>query len=91
VFETIRVYFWTLRQYGVSRMAPERVYVAQQRRLRRLLRHAGALSPFYREKFKGIDLTRCSLADLPITTKSELMEHFDQVVTDPDVKRADLD
>jgi hypothetical protein len=48
-------------------------------------------SAFYSEKFQGINLDRCALTDLPITTKSELMAHFDQVVTDPLVRRADLE
>jgi phenylacetate-coenzyme A ligase PaaK-like adenylate-forming protein len=60
-------------------------------RLRRLLRHAAQRSPFYREKFQGIDLGRCALVDLPVTTKGELMAHFDRVVTDPLVRRADLE
>jgi phenylacetate-coenzyme A ligase PaaK-like adenylate-forming protein len=60
-------------------------------RLRRLLRHAAQHSPFYAEKFRGIDLGHCALDDLPVTTKGEMMAHFDQVVTDPLVRRADLE
>src|SRR5262249_8663555 len=34
---------------------------------------------------------RCPLSELPPTNKAELMAHFDQVVTDPRVRRADLE
>jgi phenylacetate-CoA ligase len=89
--ETVRLALWTMLQFRASRAAPERVEALQARRLRRLLRHAADRSPFYRQKFKGIDLRACSLADLPVTTKGELMERFDEVVTDPGVRRADLE
>jgi phenylacetate-coenzyme A ligase PaaK-like adenylate-forming protein len=71
-------------------MTPEQVQDIQQSRLRKLLRKVMARSPFYRQKFQGIDLLRCRLSDLPITTKSELKEHLDEVVTDPGVTRESL-
>ena len=41
------------------RQTAEQVQDAQERRLRALLRHAVAHSPFYRKKYAGIDIERC--------------------------------
>jgi phenylacetate-coenzyme A ligase PaaK-like adenylate-forming protein len=62
----------------------------QEKRLRALLAHSVKHSPFYRRRFAGIDVERCALADLPILTKSEMMEHYDELVTDPRLNKADL-
>jgi phenylacetate-coenzyme A ligase PaaK-like adenylate-forming protein len=62
----------------------------REKRLRALLRHAADRSPFYKRRFAGIDLERCALSDLPTLTKSEMMENFDDLVTDRDLKKADL-
>jgi phenylacetate-coenzyme A ligase PaaK-like adenylate-forming protein len=91
LFDAARYSAWVMRQFGPSRASPRRVAAARESRLRRLLRHAATRSAFYREKFKGLDLARCPLADLPVTTKGELMADLDRVVTDPDVRRADLE
>jgi phenylacetate-CoA ligase len=88
---TIRRSIWTMRQFRGSRLRPERLRQLQDERLRKLLRHAVDHSPFYREKYRGIDVARCALADLPTTTKAELMANFDRVVTDPAVTRAGLE
>ena len=82
---------WTLRQKRVTRTDPERVLAVQQSRLRRLLHRVAAKSPFYREKYRGIDLDRCRLSDLPPVTKAELMDHLDEVVTDSRITRQSLD
>jgi phenylacetate-CoA ligase len=91
ILATLRRSVWTMRQFTPSRWSPGRVRAAQDRRLRRLLRFAADRSPFYRDKFRGLDLDRCPLADLPTTTKAELMADFDRVVTDPAVRRADVE
>jgi hypothetical protein len=31
------------------------------------------------------------VCQLPLVTKPELMEHFDQMITDPEVRKAELD
>jgi phenylacetate-coenzyme A ligase PaaK-like adenylate-forming protein len=64
---------------------------ARQARLRALLRHAGEGSPFYRRKFQGINLETCALSDLPTLTKAEMMANLDEVFTDPELRRADLE
>jgi phenylacetate-CoA ligase len=58
--------------------------------LRALLRHAVAHSPFYRESL-GADAPDRPLSELPTLPKATLMEHFDQVVTDPRLRRDELE
>ena len=82
---------WGMWQYRACHASPDRVQRLQQRRLHSLLRHATAQSQFYRKKFAGIDIENCSVSDLPTTTKDELMERFDDVVTDSTIRRIDLE
>src|SRR5689334_8453786 len=76
---------------NLRQRTPAEMLALQQRRLRQLLHHAARHSPFYRQRFRGIDLAACSLADLPTLTKAELMAHFDEVVTDRGVTRAGVE
>ena len=81
---------WALWQRRYVSASPEEIAAVQRRALRRLVKHAAARSPFYREKYAGIDLDRCEPADLPVVTKDELTARFDEAVTEPRVKQADL-
>jgi phenylacetate-CoA ligase len=68
----------------------------QTRMLRDMVRHAWHRSPFYREYYtdhglKEADLGDIGVGDLPLTDKELLMEHFDRVVTDRRVRKADLE
>jgi phenylacetate-coenzyme A ligase PaaK-like adenylate-forming protein len=89
--DTLRFSLWTLGLKRVPHWSPERVGRLQQRRLRRLLQFAVDHSTFYREKYHGLDVERCSLTEFPPTHKGELMAHFDQAVTHPQVRRRDLE
>ena len=84
----IRHSFWTCQQYAATQMPPERLQQVQQQRLKQFLRTARASSAYYREKFRHIDAGCADLAEYPVTTKAEMMAHFDQVVTDPAITRA---
>ena len=69
----------------------ERLERHQHRQLLALLRHAVAHSPFYRELYAGLRIDEgITVNDLPIIDKKRMMEAFDQVVTDPRLKLADL-
>ena len=57
----------------------------------RLLVFAAERSPFYRRRFAGIDLRHCDLADLPTLTKAEMMDCFDDLVTDRRITRAGVE
>jgi phenylacetate-CoA ligase len=57
--------------------------------LRLLREHAYARSSFYRRFHSG--LTDSPLKELPVLTKAQVMENFDELVTDPSVGRADVE
>ena len=63
----------------------------QQQRLESVVRYAARHSPYYRERLAGVvgedvvDLSR-----LPIMDKSEMMERFDELVTDGRLRRDTL-
>src|SRR5215217_2447958 len=61
----------------------------QAQALRYLRQYAYARSPFYGRFHRG--LADRPLGDLPILTKETVMEHFDELVTDPTVRLADVE
>ena len=83
--------YWTGAQFRATRTHPERVYAVQQQRLQHLLQIARARSSYYREKLRHLDARSLKLEDVPVTTKAEMMMHFDHVVTDPAVTRSGVE
>jgi phenylacetate-coenzyme A ligase PaaK-like adenylate-forming protein len=81
----------TLALGPLARGDQGQVAALQDRRFRRLIEHAVAHSPYYREKYRGIDLAAATIRDLPTTNKSELMDNFEDSLTDRAVRRADLE
>ena len=73
-----------------DRWSREKLDEFQDRRLRRLLEHAVERSPYYREAL-GEDAAEAPLGDLPTLPKSLLLNQFDRVVTDPRLRRRDLE
>ncbi|MDN5796782.1 MAG: phenylacetate--CoA ligase family protein [Intrasporangium sp.] len=65
-----------------------RLQAHQDRALRALRVHAYAASPFYRRFHEG--LFDAPLSALPVLTKAQLMENFDEVVTDRDIRLAQV-
>ena len=61
----------------------------QAERLKELREYAWAHSPFYRSFHKGLE--RAPLADLPVLTKSQLIDHFDDIATGRRITRRALD
>ena len=61
----------------------------RQRGIRDLRSFAYATSPFYERFHRG--LFDRPLGDLPVLTKAQLMEHFDEIVTDRRVRLADVE
>jgi phenylacetate-CoA ligase len=70
---------WTRRQLAEH----------QDRALRLLREHASTRSPFYRRFHEG--LNDRPLQELPVLTKKLVMEHFDELVTDPSVRLTDVE
>jgi amino acid adenylation domain-containing protein len=80
-----------------SRLYPNRESVQQyqHQQLQSILTYAWHHSAFYRELYQryGIqerDLPDVTLQNLPFVSKSTIQEHFDDVVTDPRLRKRDL-
>jgi putative adenylate-forming enzyme len=56
--------------------------------VRELRRYVVERSPFYRRFHAGFESR--PLAELPVLTKAQLMESFDDLVTDPEIRLADV-
>jgi phenylacetate-coenzyme A ligase PaaK-like adenylate-forming protein len=69
----------------------EKVERLRRKRLRRMVGLAMDRSSFYRAKYRGIDRDRFELSDLPPCGKKELMAHFDEMVTDPQVRQSEVE
>ncbi len=57
----------------------------QARRVEAMVAHAFDGAPFYRRRLRGRGGLRRTLAQMVPVHKSDLMRHFDEVVTDPEV------
>jgi len=71
------------------RISREQLEAAQLRKFRRLVSFVQRCSPYYRAIIAehGIDPVRCVPGDFPVLTKADVSEHFDEIVTDPRIKR----
>ena len=74
----------------VTRGTPEMLAKRQRERLNELVKFARANSRFYAEKYRGLPEIITDVRQLPTVTKIELMEHFDEVITDPSVRKEDV-
>lgn len=91
MFDMFRFAFRVHQLMGLPRRSAEEVHAVQERRWREMLRYAATSSPFYRDRFRGLDLERCRPADIPPLTKTEMMANFDAIVTDRRVRQADVE
>jgi phenylacetate-coenzyme A ligase PaaK-like adenylate-forming protein len=68
---------------GHDRWTVEQLEAFRRRRLGELVRHATASSPFYRERYAGLDPgDPVELRRLPAVDKATVMERFDDLVCD---------
>jgi putative adenylate-forming enzyme len=75
-----------------DRWSAERLRAHQHAALTALVRDARARSPFYRELYAGLGPAEpVALHRLPAVDKATLMERFDEVVTDPRLRLAELE
>ena len=82
-------HFRRLTSVGTPR---EELLALQRRRLVQTARHAAAASPIYRELYAGIELAEdLDVRALPVVTKALLMERFDEWVTDPRLRRSEVE
>lgn len=79
-----------------ERLNLEQLAALQQKRFARLLRQTIAHSEFYRQYYQEHSvplgqLDPVRLTDLPIIDKQIMMDHFDQLVCDRELRKADLE
>jgi phenylacetate-CoA ligase len=76
---------------GHERWPRERLGRHQRERLETLVGHAAGHSPYYRERLSGlVGGGQVELASLPVLDKARMMEHYDELVTDPRLRRDEL-
>ncbi|HWJ54102.1 MAG TPA: AMP-binding protein [Propionibacteriaceae bacterium] len=68
----------------------DRLLAYQAVRLRAVLEHAVGRSRYYRNTL-GADAADRPLTDLPTLSKADLMDNFDGIVTDPRLRRTELE
>jgi phenylacetate-coenzyme A ligase PaaK-like adenylate-forming protein len=76
------------------RWAADRLAQWRTGRLRALLAVAVERSPYHRHRLAGVDVARFDLADLaslPVMSKQDMMDHFDEALTTPDLTRSALE
>lgn len=86
--------FFRLRRNAA--FPPEEIRRLQAKELRQLLRYAYENSPYYRRAFEAVGITTANidavpLRALPTLDKETLMRHFDELVTAPYIRQAELD
>src|SRR5665647_744859 len=81
--------FLRTRWKGRDRWSAQEIEAHQAHALQALRRAAYAGSEFYRQHHA--DLFDAPLSQLPPVTKADLMSHFDQAVTAPRLRLADVE
>ena len=79
-------------QLARDRWPRDRLLAFQAERLRALIAGAVATSPYYRDRLGPDAATgEVPLSELPTLPKATLMDNFDRIVTDPRLRRAELE
>jgi phenylacetate-CoA ligase len=89
ILTALRVLWTRTLQERSSRWTRPQLERHQQERCAALRRFAADHSPFYKRFHSG--LANCPLQELPILTKANLVENFDNLVTDPSIHLTDLE
>jgi phenylacetate-coenzyme A ligase PaaK-like adenylate-forming protein len=79
-----------LKTNNGDRWTRDKIASVQEKRLNALVKYAREKSPFYQNRYENIG-SDFSLTDLPPVSKPELMEHFDDVVTDRNITMERID
>ena len=69
---------------------PSSLQRVRARRLARLLQTRVTCSPFYGKRLRGVDPKSARLSDPPVAHRGELMQHFDEWVTDSRIRLDEL-
>lgn len=83
-------WLYSSRLRGAPRWRRERLEAFQRAALRRLLHHAAARAPLFRDLYRGIDLQTVPLTALPPLEREAYLANFDRALTDPRLSLAGL-
>ncbi len=91
----VRLLWQLYRKKQMMKKSKEQIQALQEKKLRKLLLYAYGHSAYYRETFEmaGITADRIGttpLEQFPTLNKELLMEHYDEIVTDPKIKQSEL-
>ena len=87
---------WNLyQQKQNTKKSRQRTELLQKRKLEKMLRYAYENSPYYRETFEAAGINAETIAGIPLNrfptlNKEQLMEHFDDLVTDRSLNQKEL-
>lgn len=72
-----------------EKMSPEQIKKMQLEKFHKLVSYVTKHSLYYQKVIKQnkIDVVNCTPEDFPVLTKDALIEHFDEIVTDREVKK----
>lgn len=78
-----------------ARLSNENMRSLQDRKLRQLLHYAWENSAYYRKTFERVGITEKQLDELPLScfptiSKQELLEHFDELVTETELNQKEI-
>jgi len=90
VFDPLRLAAVALDVLASGRAAPDAIAARQKTRLAHLLEATVRGSRLYRERLQGTTPATLALSALPVLERAELMGRFDDWVTDPQLKLAEL-
>jgi phenylacetate-coenzyme A ligase PaaK-like adenylate-forming protein len=75
---------------AVQRQSRAELEALQRSKFRRLVAHCAAQSDYYRQVMADhrIDPAKAAVDEFPVLEKTGVIEHFDRITTDPQVRRA---
>lgn len=83
--------FHAIRRESLASFASPKTWKRiQRKRLEELVQIAAQRSPFYREKYKGLNLSSITMDSLPTVTKAELLDSPHIHWTVPDISKTEL-
>ena len=89
-FSIILNILWRLRELKKNDLRPlDETLAIRDAAVGRLMEFARANSPFYAQFHSGLE--GAQLAELPVLTKATMMERFDELVTDRQIRLADVE
>ena len=76
--------------YDYEKMSPEKQRETREKRLRELVAYARENSPYYRNLYRDLPAS-FELSDLPPVNKRDLMAHWDEWISDRNLKLQDVE